>query len=216
MRDYQKALQWLQESSRLYIEHLGENHLWTSKAQTLLGRYFHFTKSYERAKKYFESVLMVVSNSSFELFNVNYLYTTEMFADFQTDMGQISEAIETLERVLEVYTSMVGENNIRSTSAQQYLARAYARQGRHDLAVINYAHALDIVERYFEKDHIMTAEIMKDLAKSYSASSRPEEAADLASRAEKSFTNAFGETNVLANECRQLRASIESEMSHIK
>jgi tetratricopeptide (TPR) repeat protein len=212
MREYEKALFCLQKSSALYIEHLGEGHLWTSKAQSLLGRYFHLTKAYDSAKTYFEMALKAVSNSYFDLFNINFLYTTEMLADFQIDAGQISDAVDTLKRVLDVYTTMIGENNIRSTFAQHYLGRAYAKQQKYDLAITNYAQALSIVETYFEKDHILTAEMMKDLAKAYSAIGRLEEALDLASRAEKSFTIAFGKTNLLAIESGQILTSIEKTM----
>ena len=51
-----------------------------------------------------------------------------MFADFQIDIGQVSEAIDTLKRVLNVYNTVTGEKNIRSTFAQHCLGRAYAKQ----------------------------------------------------------------------------------------
>jgi len=128
------------------------------------------------------------------------LYTTEMFADFLIDRGEHGVAISTLTRVLEVYKTNIGENNVRSTFALHYLGRAYAKENKYDLAVVQYKTALEIIETYFGKNHMLAAEILMDLSGAFLAMGSMEEAKEFALQAEKLFTAALGKNNLLAVE----------------
>jgi tetratricopeptide (TPR) repeat protein len=96
------------------------------------------------------------------------------------------------------------QNNMRSIIARNGLGRAYAKQTKYELAPSQYLEALEMVGSYFRKDHVLGADIMKNLGKAYLAMGKIEEAKDLWTRAEKVYTAAFGATNVLAIECKGL------------
>jgi hypothetical protein len=74
--------------------------------------------------------------------------------------------------------------------------------------VSQYLEALEIVGSYFRKDHVLGEDIMKNLGKAYVAMGKMEEAKDLWTRAENVYTTAFGVTNVLAIQCKELVDSI--------
>lgn len=142
------------------------------------------------------------------IWNINTTYTTETFAEFQIDTGRESDAIVNLIRLIEVYDEVAGTRNIRSIIARNGLGRAYAKQAKYELAVSQYLEALEIVDSYFQKDHTLNADIMKNLGKAYVAMGRMEEAKGLWTRAENVYTTAFGAANVLAIECKNLVASM--------
>ena len=58
-----------------------------SKAQTILGKYHYYTRNFKAAEIYFQSALKAAGDI-IGIWNINALFTTEAFSDFQIDTGK--------------------------------------------------------------------------------------------------------------------------------
>lgn len=178
-------------------------------ARTLRATAYRGTKQFDSASAEIEAALKL-TETEFGRWHMMSLATLETYALLQLEQGNTARCIEILRRVLDVYDTVLGEDNVRSATAIHYLGKAFAQEGDLDLSAASFKRALKIVESNLGSDNIKSGEILKDLGTLYLKAGDKPAARNILLRAEKIFATVLGKSHGLTQETRRLLRSMES------
>ena len=164
--NFLKAQTSLQSALEIQQMLLGTDHIRTAATVNSMGIISTKMGQYEQALEFYERALKIMEGNS-QVRNVATADIIDNIGRMNVALGKYDVAVMRFEEAKRIKLETVGLNDPSLADSEGNLGEANFEMARFNVATIHYREGLRICERCFGVEHLATAQMMEDLARTY-------------------------------------------------
>lgn len=191
LKDYEKSLEFLNQSLSIRLQHLGERHIKLADSYNNMGDCLNFIGDYDKGLSYHDQALSI----RLEKFHERHPLVAQSYNNIGISFQGKNEyqlALSNYEKALAIYKVVYDENREEVADVYINLGTVHEALGRLDLHVMYHERALAIYRKILPTFHPSIALCYNNIAGAYAQQGNYSEAAKLFQKALGIRLNIYG------------------------